>query len=73
MERVEMATNDEAIVRYQKALCALGHHIYKDALEASTCETLVFVVEPGINSHKRTALVVEKDGKVTGHLPREVS
>ena len=67
-----MATNNEAIVRYQKALCACGHHIYKGVLEAATGETLVSVVEPRINSHKRNAVAVEKDGKVTGHFPRKV-
>ena len=67
-----MATNDEAIVWYQKALCACGHHIYKDVLEAATGETLASVIEPGINSHERNAVALEKDRKVTGHLPQKV-
>ena len=39
-----MAVNDEAIVRYQKALCVCGYHVYKETREAATGKTLVCVV-----------------------------
>ena len=72
MERFEMAMNNKAIVRYQKALSVHGYHIYNEIWEAASDETLVCMTEPG-NSDDRNAVAVEKEGKVTGHLPRKVS
>ena len=63
-----MVANDNAIVvRYQKALCLRGYHMYKEIWEAATCETLVCVAEPA-NSHNRNTAAIEKDRKVIGHL-----
>ena len=43
MERVGMAAKDEAIVRYQKALCERGYHVYKEIWEAASGRSLVRV------------------------------
>ena len=72
MERAKMATNDEAIVQYQKALPVHGCHVYREIWEAACGETLVCVAEPG-NCHDWNAVAVEKDGKVVGSLQRRVS
>ena len=47
MEWVEIAVNDEPIVRYQKALSASGYHFYKGTWEALTSKTFVCVTQPG--------------------------
>ena len=64
MERAKMAINNEATLRYQKALCERGYHIYKEIGEAATGETLVCMAEPA-NSHNKNTVAVEKEGKVT--------
>ena len=38
-----MAVNDEAIERYQKALCVCGYHAYEEMWEAATDEARVCV------------------------------
>ena len=65
-----MAMNNEATVWYQKALCEHGYHVYKEIAEAATGETLVYVAEPA-NSRDKNVLAVEKNDKVTGHLPQK--
>ena len=47
MERGVITMKDEAIMRYQKALCVCGYHVYKERGEIATGETLVCMVEPG--------------------------
>ena len=71
MERAKLATNDEAIIRYQKALCVHGYHVCKEIWEAVIGEFLVCMTEPG-NSHHWNAMAVEMDENVIGHLPRKV-
>ena len=67
-----MATNDEALVRYQKALCVFGYHVYKARWEVATGKTFVCMAEPG-NSHDRHTMAVGKDKKVVEHLPQSVT
>ena len=71
MGRAEIATKDKVIVRYQKAICVRGYHVYKAVWEATTGKTLVLVAESG-NSHNRNIVAVEKDGKVIGYLSWKV-
>ena len=60
----------KAVTQYKKALCIRGYHVYKVIWEATVRETVVCMLDPG-NIYDRNA--VEKDGKIIGQLPREVS
>ena len=49
-----------------------GYHVYNNVWEAAAGETLLCVREPR-NAHDRYAVAIEKDGRIIGHLSREVS
>ena len=56
----------------QKALCVCGYHVYKDIWKVAVGETVVCVLEPD-NFYEKNTVVVEKDGRIIGHLPWKVS
>ena len=49
-----------------------GYHVYKGGWDPHVGEELTTKTEDG-NPHDRHAVSVMKEGKVVGHLPREVS
>ena len=55
----------------QKALCVCGYHVYKDIWKVAVGETVVCVLEPD-NFYEKNTVVVEKDGRIIGHLPWKV-
>ena len=67
-----MCTMAKAVTQYQKALRVCGYHVYKDIWEVAVGKTVVCMLEPG-NFHDRTAVAVEKEGRIIGHLPQKVS
>ena len=62
----------KAGAQYQKAPCVRGYYVYKGIWEAAVGETVVYVLEPG-NFHVRNAVAVEKDGRIIGYLPQNIS